>query len=46
MAGKELMARGRGQVGPVALADNADRLIGMSLPGRFPPQSDLDILDW
>jgi hypothetical protein len=46
MAGKELTARERGQVGPVAQADNDDRLIGMSLHGRPPPQSDLDILDW
>ncbi len=46
MKGKELMVRERCQMGPVAQADNDDRLIGMSLHGRPPPQSDLDILDW
>jgi len=38
--GKELTPRARGKAGPVAQADNDDRLIGMSLPGRPPPRAD------
>ena len=48
MAGKELTARERGQLGPVAQADNDNRVYRYvsCLDAKMAAASILDILDW